>query len=136
MDEKIVNLQKILYPEEYDTVYVFTYPTFNEELKSLIEKSGYVKEFKTKYHKSLRFLDQLKKNCVMQSRLFEQLKNTEDVYSIILHGQKNIRILFCFYESNNRKIAILFTCFQEKRTKDYESEIQLTRARRKELFGI
>ena len=44
-----------LYPEEYKLAYIYTYPSFNEELKELIGKSGYVKEFKTKYHKSLIF---------------------------------------------------------------------------------
>ncbi|WP_077612196.1 type II toxin-antitoxin system RelE/ParE family toxin [Clostridium sp. Marseille-P2415] len=136
MDEKIVNLHKILYPEEYATVYVFTYPTFNKELRDLIENSGYIKEFKTKYHKSLRFLEQLKKSCIMQPKLFEQLVNTDGIYSIILHGQKNIRILFSFYESDKKEIAVLYNCFEEKRTKDYESEIRLAKVRRKELFGI
>lgn len=43
MNNKVVELQKILYPENYATSFIFTYPTFNDELRELIAKSGYVK---------------------------------------------------------------------------------------------
>lgn len=83
MDNKVVELQKILYPENYVTSFIFTYPTFNDELKELISKSGYVKEFKIKYYKSLRFLEQLRRNCIMQSKLFEKLLDADGIYSIM-----------------------------------------------------
>lgn len=124
MDNKIIDLQKILYPEEYETDYIFTYPSFNEELKDLIGKSGYVREFKIKYHKSLRFLEQLRTNCIMQRKVFEKLLNAQGMYSIILKGEKNLRIIFDFQAVNGKEIAVLYTCFQEKRTKDYSQEIK------------
>ena len=77
MNNKVIKLHKILYPEEYATIFIFTYPSFNFELQELIGKSGYVEIFKTKYHKSLRFLEQLKKNCVFQEKIFEQLLNAD-----------------------------------------------------------
>lgn len=135
-DKKIIELRKIWYPEEYNTLYVFTYSSFNEELRDLIEKSGYTKEFKTKYHKSLRFLESLKKRCVMNSNLFEELIESEGIFSIMLKGKKNIRILFDFIEVDGKEMAILYNCFQEKRTKDYSDEIKIAKARRNELFGV
>ena len=45
---KVINFQKILYPEEYKSDYVFMYMTLNDELKDLIGKSGYEKKFKIK----------------------------------------------------------------------------------------
>lgn len=135
-DKKIIDLHHVLYPEEYKTTYVFTYPTFNDELKDLIGKSGYVKEFKTKYHKGLRFLENLKKRCIMNTNLFEELLNADGIYSMILKGEKNIRILFAFTEVEGREVVVIFNCFQEKRTKDYTTEIVKAKLRRKELFDI
>jgi len=135
-DRKIIDLCKILYPEEYKTTYVFTYPNFNDELKELIGKSGYVKEFKTKYHKGLRFLENLKRRCIMNSNLFEELVGADGIYSMILKGEKNIRILFDFVHVDGREVVVLFCCFQEKRTKDYADEIQSAKTRRMELFDI
>ncbi len=136
MNDKIVELHKILYPEHYVTNFIFTYPTFNKELENLISKSGYVKEFKTKYYKSLRFLEQLKKKCIMQPKLFEQLIEADGIYSIMLKGEKNIRILFDFQVVEGKEISILYNCFQEKRTKDYTIEIDIAKERRKELIDM
>lgn len=130
-DEKIINLHRILYPDEYATKYIFTYPTFNDELKALMEKSGYVDDFKTKYYKSLRFLENLKRNCIHHEKLFELLKNAEGIYSIKLHGKKNIRILFDFHNVDNEEIVILYNCFEERRKKDYAAGIEIAQERRK-----
>ena len=134
MGKKVIDLHKILYPEEYKTTYVYTYHSFNAELKDLLGKSGYVKEFKVKYHKALRFLENLKKTCIMNANLFEQLKNADGIYSIILKGEKNIRILYDFQIYQEKEIVVIYNCFQEKATKDYSEEIQVAIARRKELF--
>lgn len=93
MDNKVVELQKILYPENYVTSFIFTYPTFNDELRELISKSGYVKEFKIKYYKSLRFLEQLRRNCIMQSKLFEKLLDADGIYSIMLAKKRRCQIV-------------------------------------------
>ena len=134
MNKKIINLQEILYPEAYATTFIYTYPTFNSELKELIATSGYIKEFKMKYHKSLRFLEQLKENCTMQAKLFERLVGAEGFFSIKLKGTKNIRILFDFQTTNEKMIAILYCCFQEKRTHDYKEAIGIAKARREEII--
>lgn len=134
MGKKLIELQKIWYPEEYETTYIYTYSSFNQELAELISKSGYIKEFKLKYHKSLRFLENLKKNCMMQPNLFEKLSDAEDLYAIRLKGQKNIRILFSFEEMNNREIAVLYCCFQEKSKKDYQNAIGVAKSRRNILM--
>ncbi len=136
MEKKVIDLCKILYPETYKTDYIYTYYSFNDELKDLVEKSGYVKELKSKYHKSLRFLEQLKQNCIMNSKLFEQLKNADGIYSIMLKGDKNIRILFDFQTNGKTEIVVLYNCFEERKTKDYSDEILEAKSRRKELFGI
>ena len=134
MDKKIIELHKVLYPEEYKTVYIYTYPLFNQELKELINKSGYEKEFKIKYYKSLRFLENLKRNCIMNTHLFEQLVNAEGIYSIILKGTMNIRILFDFQYYDEIEIAVLYNCFYERKLSDYKEKIASAIARRQEIF--
>lgn len=131
MSNNLIELPQIWYPEEYETIYIYTYPTFNDELKEMISKSGYVKDFKTKYHKSLRFLENLKKNCTAQSNLFECLRETEGLHAMRLRGRKNIRILFSFEVVNGREAAILYCCFEEKCSNDYEDAKRIANARRK-----
>ena len=119
MINNIIGLHKILYPEEYATIFIYAYPTFNGELEMLIAKSGY-----------------MNKNCIMQPKLFELLVNSESIYSLKLKGEKNIRILFDFQVVDGKEIGILYHCFQEKRTKDYSEEIIVAKARRKEIAGL
>lgn len=135
-DKSIIDLFKILYPEQYESTYVFTYPTFNNELKKLLERSGYLNEFKSKYLKGLRFLENLKKKCILNASLFEELLDSDGIYSMRIKGEKNIRILFGFEEVEGKDIVILYNSFQEKRTKDYSENIKLAQSRRYELFGI
>ncbi|MCR4431702.1 MAG: hypothetical protein NUV45_11880 [Tepidanaerobacteraceae bacterium] len=52
---------KIIYPEEFNSNYIFTYFSFNEELKVLLEESGQKKNFSRKYKIKLSFLEKLKK---------------------------------------------------------------------------
>ena len=133
---KVINLQKILYPEEYKSDYVFMYMTLNDELKDLIGKSGYEKKFKIKFHDGLRFLENLKSKCFLAPNLFENLIGSGGIYSMKLHGQKNIRILFVFEKINNREIAVLLNCFEEKKTKDYVEEIAEAKARWEKIVEV
>lgn len=127
-------LQKVLYPEEYSTDYIKTFYNFNFELKQIIEKSGYKKEFTIKYFKSLKFLINLKRNCTELSKLFEKLKNVEnDLYCIKLHGNKNIRIIFVFIEMDGREIVLLLNSFEEKDKSDYTKGILTAYERLKRL---
>lgn len=117
-------LSKILYPEDYNIDYIKTYYSLNSEFKQIIEKSGYKKEFTRKYLKSLKFIVNLKRNCIEQSSLFEKLKNVEiDLYSIKLHGNKNIRIIFVFKKIYDKEYVILLNAFQEKEKADYSDGI-------------
>ena len=123
-EENYEFLQKVLYPKEYSTDYIKTFYNFNSELKQIIEKSGYKKEFSIKYFKSLKFLIDLKRNCIVQSKLIERLKNVEnDLYSIKLHGTKNIRIIFVFIELDGIEIVLLLNSFEEKDKTDYSKGI-------------
>ena len=128
-------LQKILYPLEYKTDYIKTYYKFNSELKNIIEKSGYKKQFTVKYFKSLKFLISLKRNCIQQSKLFEKLINVDyDLYSIKLHGKnKNIRIIFIFMEVEGEEIVLLLNSFEEKAKKDYYNSISIAYERIKSI---
>lgn len=133
MCNNLIDLQKIWYPEKYESTYIYTCSGFNEELKDLMSKSGYEDEFKHKYRKALRFLENLKQNCVEQASLFECLKGADGLHSIKLKGRKNIRILFSFEILEGRKAAILYCCFEEKKTGDYRDAISIAQSRRKEI---
>jgi len=127
-------LQEILYPKEYKTDYIKTYYKFNSELKDIIEKSGYKRQFTIKYFKSLKFLINLKKNCIHQCKLFEKLKNVDyNLYSIKLHGNINIRIIFIFMEVEGEEIVFLLNSFVEKEKKDYHNAISIAYDRIKSI---
>lgn len=110
---------KITYPGKCGSQYIRVYESFNEELKEIIYRSGYEREFIIKYNKALRFLENLKRNCI-QSDLFEILINENGLYAMRLRGSKNIRILFVFEVVDGHEIAILLNCFEEKAKKDYD----------------
>ena len=133
---RIIPLQTIDYPRAFKTDFVLAYHSFNGELKELLDKSGYTDIFTKKYFRGLRFLENLKSRCIEQSKIFEKLKNGEGLYSMRLHGAKNIRILFDFQVCHGKEIAFLYVCFEERKTKDYSSEIQTAIKRRNEIKGI
>ncbi len=79
-----------------------------------------------KYFKGMKFLINLKRNCIVQSKLFEKLKNVdEELYSMRLFGKKNIRVIFIFKEIYNTEIVVFLNCFEEKNTKDYDKAIPI-----------
>lgn len=134
-----INLNNIIYPEFYKTKYIFTYSSFNKELKEIIEQSGFKNEFTRKYRKALRFLDGLKRNCTNQ-KSFERLSSETEIYSIRLIGEKNIRILFTFMKFSNEEIAVLVYSFQEKDDKNnsktsYSANIKIAEKRIEELVA-
>lgn len=128
-------LGKIIYPECFakDSNCIKAYNGLNDELKELVEISGYKSIFSKKYNKALRFLENLKTHCTEQEKLFELLIGEEGLYSMRLKGEKNIRVLFCFSQINNIQVAILLNCFEEKSKKDYAKAIKIANVRRKEL---
>lgn len=134
MELKIINLHKIIYPSEYPSNYVYTHYKFNDELRDLIEKSGYVHIFMKDYRKILRFLENLKTMSICKdNKKFEKLLDADGLYSMKLKGEKNIRILFMFTKMDNQDVAILLTCFEEKVTSDYKPAIRIANERKKEL---
>lgn len=114
---KLDKISNIIYPEIFNSKYIYVYKTLNIELKELIEESGYKNEFIKKYRRSLKLLENLKDNCIIH-KTFEKLRNAKNIYSIRLKGQKNIRILFTFAQINSRDIVILLYPFQEKDNKN------------------
>lgn len=138
MNERRV-LANVIYPFgfEYQTEYIKVYYTLNDELKNMIESSGYKKPFLSKYKKSLRFLEGLKTRCYLgNSSLFEKLLEEDNLYSIMLFGEKNIRILFFFVTINGSSKAILLNAFEEKRKSDYEDGKKIANTRKREIINI
>lgn len=132
-------LSNIIYPEAFNTEFVFVHYQYEEDLKSLLDESGYVQTFIRKYRKCLKFLSVLKTDCTVQSKLFEKLKHHDNLYSIKIFGQKNIRIIFQFIKRDKRTIAVLLFPFQEKDNKQntatsYETAIEIAQERLKELL--
>jgi len=142
-DTNIVSERKIIanviYPfgTEYTTDYIKVYHTLNDELKSMIENSGYKKTFLVKYRKSLKFLEGLKTRCCIGNKnLFEKLLDEDNLYSIMLFGEKNIRILFSFFTINGNSKAILLNAFEEKNKFDYEDGKRIARIRSDEILSV
>lgn len=127
----------IIYPELFNSNYIYVYYKLNEELKIMLERSGYKKEFIRKYRRCLLFLEDLKEKCIMQ-KSFEKLVGCDGLYSMRLSGEKNIRIIFTLMECNDRKFAVLLYAFQEKDSKkdsstSYNSAIDISNRRLKDL---
>lgn len=108
----------IVYPEKFNSDFVYTYIGFDAELKEMIERSGYKSEFARKYRFILIQLVDLKTNCIVLCKRFEKLRNIENLYAMRLSGEKNIRILFTFRICSNKTIAILLYPFEEKDSKN------------------
>lgn len=121
---------------KYPSDYVYTYPTLNDELHSLLGNSGYEEKLEKKYLRALRFLEKLKTRCVVQSKLFEKLSYGDGFYSMKLHGERNIRILFDFQRltDTGKDIVILYYCFEEKKQKQYKNEVEQAKPRRCECL--
>ncbi|MCL0063344.1 hypothetical protein M1N11_04185 [Peptococcaceae bacterium] len=135
---KVKKIENILYPEIFGTQHIYAYNKFNEELKEIIENSGYKREFIRKYRKCLKFLEKLKENCIKQ-KSFERLSSYENIYSMRFMGEKNIRILFTFIEENKKKFAVLLCAFQEKDNKNkskysYNNAVKVAQKRIKEIL--
>ncbi|MCF6096364.1 hypothetical protein L1766_04995 [Thermovorax subterraneus] len=120
MSDKRREKSKIIYPEEFNSNYIFTYFSFNEELKDLLEMSGQKRDFARKYRRQLLILEKLRKQCILH-KSFERLKDNGIIYSMRFVGELNIRILFSFFSDGRREIVILLNCFQEKENKKKNS---------------
>lgn len=133
-EDNLLNI--IVYPELYNSEYILVYDTFNLELSKLLEKSGNIEDFSSKYNKCLRFLENLQHKCVESSNNFEELKNTNSLYSMKIKNKQNIRILFFFDSIKSKEKVILLNCFMEKSKKDYIKNIAIAQIRRDEILEL
>jgi hypothetical protein len=114
--------KKIIYPATFNSNLIREHPSYEDDLKNLIEKSGLKDKFWGQYRERLRFLDEESELCSQRTAWFEQLSYIDDdLWSMKIKLQKNIRILFAFVEHQGIQYAILLSPFQEKergKTKD------------------
>ena len=134
-------LCRIIYPEKVDNDKILKHPEFEEELKSVLEESGYKSKFISLFRQRLKHLDERWKNCILKKDWFEILKGTNDIYSMKFKGQKNIRILFKFTGYEGREIALLLCTFEEKNSKNkskdsYNKAIEVANKRLKEIEDL
>jgi len=134
-------LCRITYPEEVDNSNILTHPKFDEELKNILEKSGFKLKFVNLFRQRLRFLGERWKNCILKKDWFEILKVTNEIYSMKFRSQKNIRILFTFTGYEEKEIALLVCSFEEKNVKNknkdsYNKAIEVANKRLKEIEDL
>lgn len=121
---------KIVYPEKFNCNRIRTHPKFEEELKNVIEKSGYKQRFIKTFRLRLKHLEQYWEICINKKDWFESLKRAPGLYSMRFNnGPKNIRIIFKFAGFKKRKIALLLCSFEEKEPKDYTKAIEIANER-------
>lgn len=127
--------KKILYPFGKNLInqYVIVHVKFEEEFSKIIDKSGNKEHYTRRYSKCLRFLINLKENCIMQPNNFEKLLGEKDLYSMRIKGKLNLRALFYFTKINSVDKAILLTIFPEKDKKDYLKYISIANSRIEEI---
>ncbi|TCO60240.1 hypothetical protein EV203_12224 [Caldanaerobacter subterraneus] len=127
-------LCKIIYPEQFHSVKIYIHPEVENELKNILEYSGYKERFIRMYRQRLKFLENYQNKCYQKGDWFEILKGTEGLYSMKFKGAKNIRIIFKFVRYNKQNIALLLCAFEEKNDKDsYRDAIQIAQKRLEEI---
>lgn len=88
---------KILYPEQFNSKRIRTHPKFEEELKSVLEKSGNKQRFISLYRLRLKHLEEYWEKCVDKRDWFESLKYAPGLYLMKFNRfPQNIRIIFRF----------------------------------------
>jgi len=126
-------ISNIIYPEKFNTDFIYAYIEYQNELREIIQKSGRIDEITRKYRKCLLFLNELKTDCYKQRKLFEKLLDYKDLYSIKLYGEVNLRIIFTFIRVENKDMAILLYPFIEKYSRDYDNAILIAVERIKKI---
>ncbi|MCP2239498.1 hypothetical protein [Thermoanaerobacterium thermosaccharolyticum] len=111
-------LHNIIYPEQFCSTRIYTHPEFEEELKNILEYSGYKEKFIRMYRQRLKFLQEYQNQCYKKKDWFEILKKTDGLYSMKFKGSKNLRIIFKFVGYNKQNIALLLCTFEEKNSKN------------------
>ena len=135
--------KKIFYPEEFKVNYIREHPHYEDDLKKLIDKSGFRDKFCGLYKQRLRFLDEHGGLITKKRDWFERLKHADgELYAIKFKAQKNIRVLFTFIEYQQVQYAVLLYPFEEKESKkkgkmktSYDAAIPIALERLKEVRG-
>ena len=126
-------LREIIYPEQFCSVKIYIHPEFENELKNILEHSGYKEKFIRMYRQRLKFLEDYQNECYQKSDWFEILKRTDGLYSMKFKGLKNIRIIFKFVGYNNQNIALLLCAFEESSKNSYKEAIHIAQKRLEEI---
>ena len=114
-----LKIAQIYYPFNFNNEYLKAHNNLEEDLKDILERSGFIEDFSGKYMQRLTYLEKAKEDCYKRRDWFEKLKVVKNLYSIKFNkSQKNIRILFSFVEFRGRKYAILLHAFEEKDNKN------------------
>ncbi|HZK72276.1 MAG TPA: type II toxin-antitoxin system RelE/ParE family toxin [Clostridia bacterium] len=128
-------LGKVYYPIQFSSKKIFYHPKFEDDLRNLIEKSGFKGKFKPLFKQRLCFLEDRMVQCTQKSDWFEKLRNVDDLFAIRFNKKnKNIRIIFTFTDSPKKQIVVLLCNFEEKDKKDYSKAIDLATKRRAEIL--
>lgn len=108
-------VKNVIYPVEFRSTYVKEHLKYENDLREIIEASGFEGRFRGIYEQRLKYLERCRRLCTQRRGWFEQLKHVdEELYAIIIKSQKNIRILFCFMEYTEVEHAVLLYPFEEK----------------------
>lgn len=110
-----MQLDNVCYPVEFQSAYIKEHSKYENDLKNILERTGFVEKFRGLYKQRLKYLDDKHRRCVQKKDWFEVLKHVEgELYAIKIKAQKNIRILFSFTEYAGTEHAILLYPFEEK----------------------
>lgn len=128
-------LRKVYYPIQFFSKKIFCHPKFENDLRNLLEKSGFEGKLKPLFKQRLDFLEERMEMCTYKRDWFEKLKNTDDLFAIRFNKKnKNIRIIFTFTYSSKKQIVVLLCNFEEKVKKDYSKAIDLATKRRADML--
>jgi hypothetical protein len=126
----------VYYPSEFHSNKIFVHPSFDDDIRRVLTKSG-LKKFADTFRKKLYFISKDMHKST-QARWFEKLKNEEGLFSIKFKTVKNVRIICMFTDKNKRKIVILLCAFEEKNAKkgskdSYDKGLEKAKKRKKEI---
>ena len=130
-----MNTSKIIqYPKAYPDIGVRILQKCEEEIVSIVERSGKYTKFVADFDSRIQLLSQARENAnVKYPQWFENLRHVKELYSIHIASVNNMRILYAFVD-----LDILLLCaFEElegrgKRTKSYSQYIPVAQKRLRE----
>jgi hypothetical protein len=80
-------LGKVYYPIQFFSKKIFYHPDFEDDLRELIEKSGFEGRFKPLFKQRMDFLEDRMEKCTQKSDWFEKLKNADDLFAMRFNKQ-------------------------------------------------